>query len=219
MPKFLVCLLFLLSAPLWAQQVDLETFLARTEEWRQAGELVKIVQGVRLYPEVARPAFDQVLATQPERVEWLNTIARAFRMEGNGEPEKLLREKGILWAVTRWRGTLFEADEAVDTRGTIATALPAQPAAPPAQQSVAAATLAIRVGNQTYLPRLLERLKTESNNPVEVARLELVALESGGLWDEAIERGEGILPGLSPQDEVFVRLAVAMAAHKAERPE
>ncbi|MGE0488855.1 MAG: CHAT domain-containing protein [Vulcanimicrobiota bacterium] len=218
-PKALAVWLMLLTAPLWAQPVDVETFLNRTEQWRQAGELIKIVQGVRLYPEVARPAFDQVLAQQPDRVEWLNTIARAFRMEGYGEPEQLLKEKGMLWAVTRWRGTLFEADEAIDTRGTMATVMPAQPAAPPAQQGLAAATLAIRVGNQTYLPGLLARLKAESHDPLQVAKLELVALEGGGLWDEAIERGETMVTGLSPRDEVFVRLAVATAAHKAERPE
>ena len=73
---------------------------------------------VRYYREECLKAFRDQLQAQlkepsQERERWLNTVARAFRLEGMGRPNRVLERHGLLWPLTTWRGTMFEADGAM----------------------------------------------------------------------------------------------------------
>jgi hypothetical protein len=100
-----------------AQAESPEAFERKTKSWMEEGNLSQIAWTVRYYRESAQQAFRAVLERQtrtptPCNERWLNTIARAFRLEGMGCPNELLAKRGYLWPVTRWRGTMFEADGA-----------------------------------------------------------------------------------------------------------
>ena len=107
--------LSLLTLCLAGAQETVDEFREKTSRWIEQGNLAQIAWTVRYYREPARTAFFQALPEQisdpdPQKERWLNTIARAFRLEGMGRPNRALRDAGYLWPVTRWRGTMFEAD-------------------------------------------------------------------------------------------------------------
>ncbi|MCA9779172.1 MAG: hypothetical protein KC800_20730, partial [Candidatus Eremiobacteraeota bacterium] len=146
-------------------EVTSELFTQRVGEWMEADDLVSISQAVRFYNDVGRQAFDRMLEVHkmgpsPMSEKWLNTVARAFRLEGHAGPNEALLEAGMLWANTRWRGTMYEDDQVVDTRGTIAEKVPAQnlDAVDDFEEALAATHLAVRVGNDTALPSMLTAL-------------------------------------------------------------
>lgn len=195
----------------------------------EQGQLVKVVQAVRLYPEVGEQAFDKVMevhraAPSDFTEKWLNTVGRAFRLEGRKEMNQKLLELGILWPNTNWRGTLFEDDQVVDTRGTIAENVKEEPQGDDFEQALAATHLAVRVGNDFALPSMLGALNTylqkHPGHPKEgeVRALEIAALESSGLWSEAISRGDKVAPQLHDRDAVVAKLAMLSAARKLEKP-
>lgn len=98
----------------------------QTWEWMRKGDLAQIAWTVRYYREECRTLFlsrlsEQLKKPDPERLRWLNTLARAFRLEGMGRPNNALERHGLLWPITFWRGTMFEADGAqgeYDLHGT-----------------------------------------------------------------------------------------------------
>lgn len=107
----------MLASPVLAE-LSAPDVLNRTQEWLDRGELAQIVMTVRHHREACREAF--LLSLERQKVKpnsatekWLNAMARAFRLEGMGRPNGLLEREGILWPITRWRGTLFEADGAM----------------------------------------------------------------------------------------------------------
>jgi hypothetical protein len=119
-------LLILTSATAVVAQETADEFHQKTLVWMKDGNLAQIVWSVRYYREEAREAFYQALPEQiakptAENERWLNTIARAFRLEGMERPNRALRNAGYLWPLTRWRHTMFEGDGPMgeyDTHGT-----------------------------------------------------------------------------------------------------
>lgn len=222
-------LLCLLTSSALAEPPTPQVFLQKTTAWLEAGDLANIAMGVRYYPEVAEQVFAQVLqdyqAGRSEAQEkWLNAIARAFRMEGSDKLNQRLREVGLLWPETRWRGTMFEADEVVDTRGTVAEMLPAQSGTDTFGEALAATHLAVRVGNDQALPSMLGALKAylakhpQEPRRDEVRALEVSALEATGLWSEALQLGQSYLSQVGPAAALDIRLTMLAAARKLERP-
>mgnify|MGYP001277443253 CR=1 FL=1 len=122
--RFLL-LFFVLALPALAKPTPTE-IEDKTREWMKKGDLARIAWTVRHHREECAQLFEQRLGEQllspnPERLEWLNTIARAFRLEGMGRPNSLLQHHGLLWPITHWRGGMFEADGPqgeYDTHGT-----------------------------------------------------------------------------------------------------
>ena len=209
---FLFLALFVIGQ---AQQVTPELFIQSVSGWIKQGSLAEVAQGVRFQAEVGRKAFDQVLAVHkaaPTEVteRWLNTVARAFRLEGHKGPNEALLAENILWPNTQWRGTLFEDDQVVDTRGTVAEKVTEDPkvAGDAFAEALAATHLAVRVGNDFALPSMLGALKTHlEKNPGlpqagEVKVLEVSALETTGLWSEALRVGQEYSDQVSGQDAV-----------------
>ena len=121
----LIGFLILMAVASGAQETP-EEFREQTTRWMEQGNLAQIVWTVRYYRKPAQAAFYQTLPEQiaspdPKKERWLNTIARAFRLEGMGRPGRALHDAGFLWPVTRWRGTMYEADGAMgeyDLHGT-----------------------------------------------------------------------------------------------------
>ena len=114
-PLFFFVLFVLFTATALLAQETAEEFRRKTQGWIKEGNLAQIAWSVRYYRSEARDAFYQALPQQIasptiENERWLNTIARAFRLEGMGRPNRALRDAGFLWPLTRWRGTMFEAD-------------------------------------------------------------------------------------------------------------
>lgn len=113
-PIFLLFFVLLFTSASVAEE-SAQTFRRNTTRWMKEGNLAQIAWTVRYYRKDARGAFYQALPQQianptKENEQWLNTIARAFRLEGMGRPNQALRDAGYLWPLTRWRGTMFEAD-------------------------------------------------------------------------------------------------------------
>jgi len=222
-------LLFL--TPVWSQEVTPELFTTKVAEWIEADDLVKVAQAVRYQREAGRAAFDRLLQvhkTGPSDVteRWLNTVARAFRMEGLAGPNQTLSELGILWPNTRWRGTVFEDDQVVDRRGTIAENVPNNPedGKDSFLAALAATHLAVRVGNDFALPSMLSALKNylrehpEHPRRGEVLALEVSALETTGLWREAYELGETYASKVTGADALALHLSMLNSARKLEQP-
>lgn len=208
-----------------------EVFIQKVTEWMEADNLAKVAAAVRFEGEAGRKALERVLEVHKlgptEKTErWLNTVARAFRLEGHAGPNQLLSEEGILWPNTRWRGTLFEDDQVVDTRGTIAEKLPPQNigAKDQFEQALAATHLAVRVGNDAALPSMLGALKSYlAKNPAhpkkgEIQVLEVSALETTGLWSDALELGQTTSSLVPPEALLNLNLTRLSAARKLERP-
>lgn len=227
----IIILLFLTGGALSQPEVTPELFTQRVGEWIEQEDLASVAQAVRFYNDVGRQAFDRMLEVHkmgpsPISEKWLNTVGRAFRLEGHKGPNEKLIEAGILWANTRWRGTMFEDDQVVDTRGTIAEKVEPQNlnAADDFEEALAATHLAVRVGNDTALPSMLTALKKylakHPDHPKkgEVLALEVSAKEATGLWDEAIDLGEEYLPQVDPESAVTIKLALLSAARKLEQP-
>ncbi len=218
-------------SPASAQEVTPEVFQTKTRQWLKEGDFHKIAMAIRFQREVGKLAFASVLERyrhvgRGADEEWLNAIARAFRMEGDDQPNSELRELGILWAETRWRGTLFEADQVVDTRGTVAQMLPREANLPtePFAEALAATHLAVRVGNDQALPSMLKALKAYlEKNPrhprkSEVLALEVSALEATGLWNEALNLGRSYASEVDGGQATVLHLTMLSAARKLERP-
>lgn len=228
-----IALLLLGSTSLALAGPTPEVFIQKVGEWIEQGNLAKVAMGVRFNREVGQTAFDQVL-TQHQKAPtektqvWLNTVARAFRLEGDNGPNEQLKPLGLLWPLTRWKDTMFEADGvADDTHGTIAQKLP--PQAPTQQrdhfrEGLAATHLAVRVGNDhalaSMLPALKEYLGKNPEHPDlgEVLALEVSSLEATGLWSEALELGRQYSERLQGRPALTVQLAMVSAARKLEQP-
>lgn len=72
----------LLALPARAAAPDVDAFVAGVHRWTAEGDLLMVVQAVRLYPEVAAPAFDRVLAgvgSDPADLTWLNPVAHSLQ--------------------------------------------------------------------------------------------------------------------------------------------
>ena len=230
--KIALILFLVLSGLATAQpEVTPELFTQRVGEWMEIDDLVSVSQAVRFHNEVGREAFNRMLEVHktgpsPVTEKWLNTVARAFRLEGHAGPNEALLEAGVLWANTRWRGTMYEDDQVVDTRGTIAEKVPAQnlDAADDFEEALAATHLAVRVGNDAALPSMLTALrKYQALHPDhpkkgEVLALEVAAKEATGLWDEALKLGQEYLSQVDEADAVNIRLSMLAAARKLEQP-
>lgn len=213
-----------------AAQVTPEIFTQKVSEWIEGGQLHKVVAAVRYQADVGREAFKQVLAVHKagpsESTErWLNNVARAYRLEGHKGPNEALLEVGILWPNTRWRGTLFEDDQVVDTRGTIAEKVPAkEKKTDDFDEALAAAQLAVRVGNDSALPSMIDALnaylvKNEGHPRAgEVLALEVNALETTGLWSEALQLGQKYQARVKGREALYLHLAMMSAARKLEKP-
>ena len=208
-----------------------EVFVQKVGEWIKADQLIKVAQAVRFYGEVGEKAFAQVMAQHKsdptaDSEEWLNAVARAFRLEGRDHLNKQLRRAKILWPLTRWEGTVFEADQMVDTRGTIAEKLPPKTNdnRDHFKEGLAATHLAVRVGNDKALGSMLKalnaHLKKNPNHPdaAQVMALEVAALEATGLWNEAIKLGRKYAPSLKGEPAVNAHLSMLSAARKLEKP-
>ena len=224
-----VIVLGFLMAPAAADHPTPEIFVQKTTHWLQVDELSSLVQAVRLQAEVGEQAFAQVLqvhqaAPSAATERWLNAVARAFRLEGNAGPSEQLRQRGLLWPDTRWRGTMFEADEVVDTRGTVSEMLPPSARTEPFEAALAATHLAVRVGNDQALPSMLNALKAYlAKHPydprkAEVMALEVAALEATGLWQEALALGRSHSSRLAGPEALPLHLSMLSAARKLERP-
>ena len=103
----LLFLILLLTLPTLAKPTPAE-IESKTREWMQKGDLARVAWTVRYHREDCAKLFeqrlgDELLIPDPERLTWLNTIARAFRLEGMGKPNSLLQRHGLLWPVTRTR--------------------------------------------------------------------------------------------------------------------
>lgn len=213
------------------QEVTPEVFTQKVTEWIEADDLSKVAGAVRFQREAGRQAFDRMLevhrAGPSDLTErWLNAVARAFRLEGLDEPNKALDAAGILWANIRWRGTLFEDDQVVDTRGTVAEKVPSQAGdqVDDFEEALAATHLAVRVGNDLALVSMFRALAAylakhpETPREDEFRALEVSALETTGLWSEALKKGEEVRPSVSGRDRLVVTLAMLNAARKLEQP-
>lgn len=222
-------LLVIVGIPALAEAPTPQAFIEKTTEWLQNDDLATLAMGVRYNSEVAQQAFAQVLQAYrarptEEQERWLNAIARACRLEGDETLNKTLRELGVLWPETRWRGTMFEADEVVDTRGTVAQMLPPQRTGDMFGEALAATHLAVRVGNDQALPSMLAALKAyltkhpDEPRRDEVRALEVSALEATGLWSEALQLGQSYLPQVGSAAALDIRLTMLAAARKLERP-
>jgi CHAT domain-containing protein len=224
-------LLLLLLAVTPAQQVTPELFVQSVSTWIEEGDLAKVAQGVRYQAEPGREAFRRMLEVHKlgptESTErWLNTVARAFRLEGQKEPNQELLAADMLWPNTKWRGTLFEDDQVVDTRGTVAEKIEEKPEVAGDQfaEALAATHLAVRVGNDFALPSMLGALKKHAaKNPGlpesgELKALEVSALETTGLWSDALRLGEEYSSQVTGEDAVNLHLAMLSAARKLEKP-
>ena len=121
---------------------------------------------------------------------------------------------------------MFEDDQVVDTRGTIAEKVPAQnlQAVDDFEAGLAATHLAVRVGNDFALPSMQNALrKYLDKNPDhpqkgEVLALEVSAKEATGLWDDALKLGDESLDLVEGTDAVMIKLAMLSAARKLEQP-
>jgi CHAT domain-containing protein len=225
-------LLGLFSAPLLGQTPTPEVFIQKVTEWLQSDDLSTLARGVRFQAEVGEQAFAQVLrvhqSAPSELTErWLNAVARAYRLEGNPKPGEQLSQLGILWPDTRWRGTMFEADQVVDTRGTVAEILPASTTnggAEAFEEALAATHLAVRVGNDQALPSMLAALKAhlakhpQDPRKAEVMVLEVSSLEATGLWNEALELGQAYASEVTGPEALALHLTTLSAARKLEKP-
>lgn len=223
--------LLVLAIAVSAQGVTPEIFTQKVSEWIEANDLLKVVQAVRFQSEVGKQAFDKVLkvhqsAPSPFTEKWLNHVGRAFRLEGRKEQNQALMELGILWPNTKWRGTLFEDDQVVDTRGTVAQNVKTDPsvANDHFQEALAATHLAVRVGNDFALPSMFGALKAHAEkNPElpelgEIKILEVSALDTTGLWSEALEKGRDYSESLSGSELTLLHLAMLSSARKLEKP-
>ena len=228
--QFVLSLLLFLSLAAQAA-VTPEVFTQKVTEWIEAGNLAKIAAAVRYEGETGREALKQMLKVHKlgpnEQTEkWLNTVARAFRLEGHAGPNELLKEAGILWPNTRWRETMFEDDQVVDTRGTISEKLPPETvkSVDDFNDALAATHLAVRVGNDAALPSMLAALKKymakKPDHPKkgEVQVLEVAALETTGLWNDALELGKSHSTEVQGKNLVILNLARISAARKLEQP-
>ena len=224
--------LFVLLLSAWglAQQVTPEIFTQRVSEWIDSGQLHNVVAAVRYQGDVGREAFKRMLEVHkmgPSELteKWLNHVGRAYRLEGHKGPNESLLEANILWPNTRWRGTLFEDDQVVDTRGTVAETVEAQEKkADDFDEALAATQLAVRVGNDFALPSMLNALKSylakNEGHPRadEVLALEVNALETTGLWSEALQTGENYSSRVDGPQALYLHLAMLSAARKLEKP-
>lgn len=210
--------------------VTAEVFSQKVTEWIEAGNLAKIAVAVRYEGETGREALEQMLEVHKlgptEQTEkWLNTVARAFRLEGHAGPNKLLTGAGVLWPNTRWRGTMFEDDQVVDIRGTVSENLsPEATSGEVLDEALAATHLAVRVGNDAALPSMLGALNKylvkNPNHPKkgEIQVLEVAALETTGLWSDALKLGETYSSQVQGTELVKLNLARLSAARKLEKP-
>jgi CHAT domain-containing protein/AraC-like DNA-binding protein len=228
---FIILFLFLTCGALAQPEVTPTLFTQRVAEWTEQDNLAAVAQAVRFYGDVGRQAFDKMLEVHkmgpsPLTEKWLNTVARAFRLEGNDGPNRALIDADMLWANTRWRGTMFEDDQIVDTRGTIAEKVPEKTldATDDFEEALAATHLAVRVGNDTALPSMQTALRKyiekHPDHPKkgEVLALEVSAKEATGLWDEALKLGEESLGQVEGADAIVIKLAMLSAARKLEQP-
>ena len=111
---FFILLILFFGGPLQAQESS-EEFRRKTRVLMVEGNLAQIAWSTRYDRQQALDAFYQTLPQQiaepdAEKERWLNTIARALRLEGMGRPNTALRDAGYLWSLTKWRGTMYEAD-------------------------------------------------------------------------------------------------------------
>lgn len=230
-------LLLFFGAPLAVQAAPPtpEFFIQKVGEWIEEGNLAKIAMGVRFNREVGEVAFKKMMAkhaTSPTEAseKWLNTVARAYRLEGFDQLNQQLSAAHLLWPLTRWKGTMFEADGVTgDTHGTVARNVPAQPSGAGGardhfKEGVATAQQAVRLGNDQALALILPALQAHlKKNPGhllsdEVLALEVSSLESTGLWSEALERGKALASRVKGQPALTLHLAMLSAARKLERP-
>jgi hypothetical protein len=114
-PVFLLALIFLCTLTAIQAQETSEDFRRQTQAWIDEGNLAQIAWSVRYHRKEAKDAFYQALPKQiaqptAQDERWLNTIARALRLEGMDRPNRALRDAGYLWPLTRWRGTMYEAE-------------------------------------------------------------------------------------------------------------